>query len=86
METCIGVYVRKYAEGKKLDLDKFSLTVDAEFSKQAPICFKQIDVDIDLGGLEPDKDKKEVLSRFVKNCPIHNTLKSNPSIEIEIQS
>ncbi len=82
--SCIGVYIRKYIEGAKLELNKFSVQVQAEFSKIPPISFRQINVAIDLGVNKLDEHRREALLRFIKNCPVHNTLKNNPDINVKI--
>ncbi len=82
--TCVGVYLRKYAEGARIELKQFSISVDAEFTKEPPYCFKQINVFVDLKGLELEEKRKEALLRFIKNCPIHNTLKADPAVNIKI--
>lgn len=81
--TCIGVYVRKYAEGANINIGPFTVKVDSEFSKD-PVCFKKINVTIELKGLKPDERRIKAILAFVKNCPVHNTLKSNPEIDINI--
>jgi len=82
--TCVGVYLRKYAEGAKLSLPEFSISVEADFHKEAPIYFRKINVNIDLKGTRLDDRRLKAMHEFVKNCPVHNTLKKNPEIEIEI--
>ena len=81
---CLGVYMRKYSESSKIGLGDFSITVEAEFSKEKPIAFKDIKVSIDLKNAKIDEQRKKALLLFVKNCPIHNTLKTNPDIEVKI--
>ena len=83
--TCVGVYLRKYAEGARLTLPEFSIGVDAEFSKEAPVCFKKINLRLDLKGTQLDDRRLKALHEFVKNCPVHHTLKNNPEIEIKIK-
>ena len=34
--SCVGVYIRKYAEGAKLELNNFKVKVSAQLSKEAP--------------------------------------------------
>lgn len=80
--SCIGVYIRKYAEGAKLNLANFTVTVKAEFSKTAPVAFQFISVSVDLKGSDLDERRRKALSEFIKNCPVHNTLKGNPTVEI----
>jgi len=82
--SCIGVYIRKYAESSKLDLGNFSLTVDAELSKDPPVAFQEIKVSLDLKGLVIDERRKKALLDFVDNCPVHNTLRVYPRVEIKI--
>lgn len=82
--TCIGVYLREYAEGARLALPAFSIKVDADFSKEAPVCFRKINVQIDLKGLQLDERRMKAMGEFIKNCPVHNTLKQNPEIEIKL--
>ena len=82
--SCIGVYIRKYAEGVKLKINGFKVSVTAEFAKERPISFKNINVSIDLTNAKIDDKKKESLLRFIKNCPIHNTLKDSPNIEVTL--
>ncbi|RJO63577.1 MAG: OsmC family peroxiredoxin [Candidatus Omnitrophota bacterium] len=78
--SCVGVYVRKYAETAKLTLEAFSITLEAELSKEAPVCFKKIDVYIDLKGVQLDMRRKSALLEFVGHCPVHETLKAGPEV------
>jgi putative redox protein len=82
--TCIGVYLRKYAEGARLALPEFYISVDAEFSEDKPVCFRKINVKIDLKGAQVDERRLKAIHEFIKNCPVHNTLKQNPEVEIKI--
>jgi uncharacterized OsmC-like protein len=82
--TCIGVYLRKYAEGAKLALPGFQISVDADFSREGLVCFKKIDVKIDLKGVQLDERRLKAMYEFIKNCPVHNTLKQNPEVEIKL--
>ena len=83
--TCIGVYLRKYAEGAKLALPEFQISVDADFSREGPVCFRKIDVSIDLKGAQLDERRLKAMLEFIKNCPVHNTLKQNPEVEIKLK-
>ena len=82
--SCIGVYIRKYAEGSKLKLDNFKVNVSAELSKESPFSFRQISVEIDLKPGLTDERRQKSLLEFIKNCPAHNTLKLNPAIEFKL--
>jgi uncharacterized OsmC-like protein len=83
LASCVGVYIRKYAEGAKLTLDNFTVSAEAEFAKD-PLCFKEIRVVVDLKGSDLNEQRKEALLRFIKNCPVHNTLHANPSVDIKL--
>jgi len=81
---CLGVYIRKYAEGAKLDLGKIKIMVQAELSSERPMSFKKIQTEIDLGQTVLDERRKAAMLEFVKNCPVHNTLKGSPEVEVKI--
>ena len=83
--ACIGLYIRKYAEGAKLPLPEFDISVEAEFSRESFVFFKEINVSIDLKGAQLDERRKTAIVNFAKNCPIHNTLKTAPSINCNIK-
>jgi len=82
--SCIGVYVRKYAQGAKLELNNFKISVSAGLCSQSPFLFKLINVQIDLKGAGLDERRQRALLEFIKNCPAHNTLKGNPVIEFKL--
>ena len=83
--SCMGVYLRKYAEGMKLSVPEAVISVDADFSKEASICFKKISVSVDLKSAQIDDRRRKGLLEFLKNCPVHTTLKNNPEIVIDIK-
>ena len=82
--TCVGVYLRKYAEGAKLALPEFNVSVEADMSKEPPVCFRKINVSVDLKGAKIDERRLQAILEFMKNCPVHNTLKNNPEVELKI--
>ena len=82
--SCIGVYIRKYADGAKIALGEFKVKVEAEFSQEKPFRFDKINVFVDIKNGQLDERRKQALLAFIKNCPIHNTLNNNPDIDIEI--
>lgn len=82
--SCIGVYIRKYFKGAKIDLGEFSVKLEAQFSQDAPIRFSDIHVTIEGIGNLLDARRKDSFFEFIKNCPVHNTLKNNPVVEIKL--
>ncbi len=83
--SCIGVYIRKYAEGSKITLPEFTVTAEGDLSKESPVSFKLINVSVDLKGANIDDRRKQTLLSFIENCPIHNTLKHAPEIKIRLR-
>jgi putative redox protein len=82
--SCIGVYIRKYAQGAKLNLTNFKIEVSADLSQEAPFSFRQISVNINLKDSQLDERRQKALLEFIKHCPAHNTLKGNPLIEFKL--
>ena len=82
--SCMGVYIKKYCEGSKLPIGGFAISVDADFTKEAPVRFKDIKISIDLKDATLDDRRKKALLEFIKNCPVHNTLKGSPEFAINI--
>lgn len=39
--TCVGVYIRKFAEGTKAAIRDFSISVEGELCKETPVRFKE---------------------------------------------
>ncbi|HTY45549.1 MAG TPA: OsmC family protein [Patescibacteria group bacterium] len=84
LASCIGVYTRKYFEGAKLEAPEFKIYAEAEFTKESPVCFRQIRVRLELAGNPLDERRKKGLLEFAKNCPVHNTLHADPAVEITV--
>lgn len=84
LASCIGVYIRKYAEGSKITLPEFTVTAEGDLSKEGPVSFKIINVSVDLKGANIDDRRKRALLSFIENCPVHNTLKHTPEIKISL--
>lgn len=84
LATCLGVYIRKYFEGAKINCPGFKIGAEADFSKEPPFCFRAISLSVQLEGVTLDERRKKSLLDFMKNCPVHNTLKADPQIDINI--
>jgi uncharacterized OsmC-like protein len=78
--SCMGVFLRRYADNMKLPIKEFSISVEAELEKTPVMSFRKINVAIDLKSAPLDQAKKDGLMRFINNCPVHNTLHGNPEI------
>jgi uncharacterized OsmC-like protein len=82
--SCMGVYIRKYSRNTNLEIKSFEITLTAELSTEKPISFRKINAVIDLKGQKLDEMRMNSLLSFIKNCPVHNTCKTNPEIEVKI--
>ncbi|MCK9594885.1 MAG: OsmC family protein [Candidatus Omnitrophica bacterium] len=82
--SCMGFFCRRYIESANLGINDLSITLEGEFTRDAPICLKEIRVLLDLKGSQVEERRKAALLEFIKNCPIGNTLKGNPEITVTI--
>jgi uncharacterized OsmC-like protein len=82
--SCLGVYAKLYLTRHDINFNELKIDVNAEFSTESPA--RLIDIkakvftDAELGGQE------EVFARFVKQCPIHNTILHTDKVDIEVVS
>ena len=80
---CVGVYIRKYSEGAKLGLENFTVRAEGELSSEPAVGLREIKVFVDLRGARFDERREKALLGFIRNCPVHNTLRGGPEVEIE---
>ncbi len=83
--SCVGVYLRRYADNLKLPIKEFSVCIESDLVKDNTPGFRWINVSIDLKGAPLDDAKKEGLMRFIQNCPAHNTLRGNTEIDFNLK-
>ena len=79
--ACIAMIVQSYCSrhGYEGDVD-VSMTIELA---DKPKRIERIVVDVEVPESVPE-DKKEVIKRVAERCPIHETLKSPPGIDIEV--
>ena len=82
--ACVGVYIRYYAAKNTLPFKEFTIKVESE-PVAGPPRLGKINVSIIPKDGALDEETKEKLLKFVKNCPVHNTLKNNPDIDIKFK-
>jgi len=68
-----------------LDLAGFRISVEGDLTGPSPFSFKSIKVRLELKGASLDERRSDALLQFIRNCPVHNTLKGNPQIIIELE-
>ena len=72
--ACISVYSKRYLQKEFSEqLNEVSVKTSGELTKASPFRFTELKVDIAL----PFKlgERKEAFLNFVRNCPVHNTIK-----------
>ena len=79
--TCIAMMVQSYCQrhGYEGDVD-VSLTLELA---DKPKRIAGIVVDVELPSSVPE-DKRDVIRRMAERCPVHETLKDPPRVDIEI--
>ncbi|MFA5008072.1 MAG: OsmC family protein [Candidatus Omnitrophota bacterium] len=81
--SCVCVYAKKYLTQHSIEFKELRVEATAELSKDPPTRLVDIRIkthtDAKLNSAE-----KEVFLRFMKNCPIHNTVIHTKSIEIDL--
>ena len=82
--SCVGYFVRRYAQGAKLAIGDFGIRVESELSEEKPMAMRSIRVFIDLKGAGLEEARKKALLAFIANCPIKATLDAKPEVKIEI--
>ncbi len=79
---CVGIYANKYLERHAISYTKLRVLVGAEFTTESPARLinitVKVDTDAQLG------DKREVFLKFIKGCPIHNTLLHTKELAIDL--
>ncbi len=79
---CIGVYAKRYLQRHNLAFRRLSVGVTGELCQESPVRLinlkVNVDTDAELG------DKKDVFSKFIENCPIHNTIRHTKEVDIRI--
>ncbi|OGX54420.1 MAG: hypothetical protein A2321_01670 [Omnitrophica WOR_2 bacterium RIFOXYB2_FULL_45_11] len=83
--SCAAVYLERYLNGAKIKFDKFTIKVKSEICPETPRYLKNIALTINLPGLKLEQKRYNALLEFIRNCPVHNTLKYNPTVDIILE-
>ncbi|MFC1888687.1 OsmC family protein [Thermodesulfobacteriota bacterium] len=79
--ACIAIMVQSYCDRNGYD-GEVGVSMTLELADK-PKRIKTIVMDLDLPESVPEK-KKEAIKRVARHCPIHETLKNPPVLDIEI--
>ncbi|MFA5271265.1 MAG: OsmC family protein [Candidatus Omnitrophota bacterium] len=81
--SCVAVYAEKYLIQHSVEFKKLKVEAVAGLSIDSPSRLVDIKLKVYTDALL-DKDAKEVFLRFMKNCPIHNTVINTKEISVSI--
>jgi len=81
--SCVCVYAKKYLTQHSIEFKKLQVEASAELSKDPPTRLVDIKIKTHTDA-KLDATGKEVFLRFMKNCPIHNTVIHTKAIEIDL--
>lgn len=82
LAACVGMTVHTYCVTYGLPSE--GISVDAvPTMADSPKRIGNVAMDVTLPEGFPE-DKRDAVLRFVKNCPVHNTLKQVPELDIEL--
>ena len=82
--ACMAYYINIFKKRNGLEANDFTVSISSELSKNRPFQLNDISVNLTISGVILDEEKKGTLIKYLTSCPVHNTLKSDPSIHISI--
>ena len=82
---CMGVYVRLFQKRSGMEEGGFTINLSADLSKEKPSQFNIIKAEVVISGRELTEEQKDKLLKYVRSCPVHNTITSGPEIEISVK-
>jgi uncharacterized OsmC-like protein len=68
---CVGVFTLNYLRRHYIEFKEIKIELNAKLSSNPPLRLVDIKVKVDTDARLEDKD---TFLRFIKNCPIHNTI------------
>ncbi len=82
--SCISVYAEKYLTQHSIEFKNLKAEATAEFSTESPSRLINIKVKVSTDA-KLNKEAKEIFFRFMKNCPVHNTIIYTKEIDISVE-
>ena len=83
LASCVCVFAKKYLAQHSIEFKELKVEATAELSKDSPMRLVDIKIKTHTDA-KLDSAEKEVFLRFMKNCPIHNTVIHSKDIEISL--
>ncbi|MDD5583498.1 MAG: OsmC family protein [Candidatus Omnitrophica bacterium] len=82
LAACVGVYALRYLTTHTIDFKQLNAVASADFSQDTPARLVNIKVNVHTDAKLADK--QDVFLRFIRNCPIHNTVIHTQEVEIDL--
>lgn len=82
LATCVALYVSRFCAARGFPADDVAVEVLPEFAP-APSRLARFAVRVQLPATVP-VHYREMVERVVRTCPVHNTLRSVPDIDVEL--
>lgn len=82
LAACVGVYALRYLTTHTVDFKQLNAVAFADFSSDTPARLVNIKVNVHTDAKLADK--QDVFLRFIRNCPIHNTVIHTQEVEIDL--
>lgn len=79
--SCIGVYAKRYLDMHAIAYNEIKIEATADFSQDSPA--RLINIKTTVHTDANLSDKREVFLRFIRNCPIHNTIINTKEVNID---
>ena len=80
--TCICLYSKKYLIRHDIKFEFLKVNVEANFTTEAPARLSNIEARVQTDAVLGEK--MDVFLRFIKNCPIHNTIVNTQELSIVV--
>ncbi|MEI8349540.1 MAG: OsmC family protein [Candidatus Omnitrophota bacterium] len=82
LAACVGVYAKRYLTTHAISFNELTINAHALFSQDSPNRLVNIQVRVHTDAKLDDK--KEVFLRFIRGCPVHNTVIHTKEVDINI--
>lgn len=80
--SCVGIFAKRYFLTRKIPFTKINIKVSAVFN-QSSLLLENIKLNLKTDA--KIDDKKDDFLRYIKNCPIHNTILGTKQITFNVE-
>lgn len=79
---CVGVYAKRYLARHEIPFKQLNIYLRAKLSQEPPLRLSKISVQVETDARLANK--KDVFEKFIRNCPVHNTLLHTKEVSIQL--